>query len=327
MDMVKLPYKTALIPGVLLALLWLPGLNLSMFDATSLLYLAGSFAWGVAAGAAYIFVFNHIENPPSADCFSHFFRHRTPLSSPTVCCSADCSGRSALWSARVSRSSYSCCSSGVWCTARRVSACAPRCRRGMFIALVALAVFFIMAENAKFAERNCAEGALGTWNEAEERCTVAPEQTLRNAIFFSSVFLPEGISISFSDAIIGGATPHATGDDLLAEVYLAGAESGTARYRTELALALGEFTIVPVTLESLNRSFILSLRPTAVTLASVPTTELAGFVELNPGDRVMNLTMTGESMLTAVMMGGTALETAVRSFTVNENGGIVETGS
>ena len=326
MDMVKLPYKTALIPGVLLALLWLPGLNLSMFDATSLLYLAGSFAWGVAAGAAYIFVFNHIETRRLRTVFLIFSVIALPFIAYGVLLGGLLGPVGIMVGTGVPLLILLLFVGGVVYREEGIRMRAA-VSAGMFIALVALAVFFIMAENAKFAERNCAEGALGTWNEAEERCTVAPEQTLRNAIFFSSVFLPEGISISFSDAIIGGATPHATGDDLLAEVYLAGAESGTARYRTELALAVGEFTIVPVTLESLNRSFILSLRPTAVTLASVPTTELAGFVELNPGDRVMNLTMTGESMLTAVMMGGTALETAVRSFTVNENGGIVETGS
>ena len=319
MDRRTLKYRRALLPAFVLALLGLTAIN--PFAVVAWLSLAALFVWGLAAGSAYIFVFNRIETGRHQRLFVKFSYAALPF----VVFGALIGGLAGPFGIVVN-SSIPLAALLLFAGWALHKAEGVRTRSiiaaALFAVCIAGAAAWYVAAQWEHRAKNCAEAALGAWDAQERLCVVAAEQALRNAIFFSVVLLDsENMHISFTDDFIDERTPHSKPGDLIADVYVQGAASGTARYQADLAMNVNGFVVVPVVVEATGKLYLFSLQHREGSAdSSIKGTELAGFAALE-GTEAASARREGTAIRLAVRQPSGVADV---SFRVADDGGFMK---
>ena len=250
-------YWLALLPALLLFIMWLPGVGVRL-NADMLLHAGLSGAWGFVASILYLFVFNTIETRRHQKIFLLLSVFAAPFIAYGVLLGGlTGTGGIAIMSG-IPLGILLLFGGGVL---YQVDGMRMRAYVAVAVFLISLlvAVWFVQQNLRQYAVETCQQNLLGVWDAAEKRCDVDPEQEVRNAIFFSHARLSSGVSVAFEEVGTDQTVHHEAGD-LLARVYTAGSDTGAARYRTELARTVGSFVVVPVHLEQENHWYMFSLR-------------------------------------------------------------------
>ena len=319
MDKRILKYRRALLPALLLASLGLLGIN--PFAIAAWLSLIALFAWGLAAGSAYIFVFNRIETGLHQRIFLYLSYAALPVVALGVLIGGLAGPIGIVVNSSIPLAALLLFAGGALHKAEGV-----RTRSivagALFTVCIAGAAGWYMAAQRDHRASSCVEAALGAWDAQRRLCVVAPRQALRNAIFFSVVLLDsENMHINFTDDFLDKRTPHSEPGDLIGDVYVQGAASGTARYQADLAMDVNGFVVVPVAVEATGKLYLFSLKyREGFADSSIKRTELAGFVALD-GIEAVSASRDGAFIRLAVLQPGGLADV---SFRVADDGGFMK---
>ena len=311
-------YWWACIPAVILLLAWLPGMQFSRgFAFVHLVHPLGSFAWGLLVGFAYLFVVNHIETRRRQHIFFIFSAVTLPFIGFGVFLGGLIGAFGIALFTAVPLFVLLVFVGGVLYKSEQmvvrlvISVIA-------FLLLAGVGVWGFLRISMLSRMTLCSELSLGTWDETEKICAVDPAQAVRNAIFFSDVFIEQDdVRIAFS-----AATDEILYDqpgDLLASVYRKDGTEGveSARYQADLAVVLDDLVVVPVAVSNLgdgspNTLYVVSLvTHGGLSLQGIPLHRMAGFVEIDGGVEMISLRQKGSdgAIVAKVRKKGFATET------------------
>ena len=321
MEKRTLKYRRALLPAFLLALLGL--LSINPFAIAAWLGLVALFVWGLAAGSAYIFVFNRIETGRHQRLFLTLSYVALPFVAVGVLFGGLVGPLGIIVNSSVPLAALLLFGGGALYKAEGVRT-RSIISAVLFAVCVAAALGWYGAAQRQHRESSCVEVALGAWDTERRLCAVAPEQALRNAIFFSDAQVDaENMHISFAEDFIRRRTPHRQPGDLIGDVYIAGAAAGTARYQADLAMNVNGFVVVPVAVEATGKLYLFSLKHReGFADSSIKRTELAGFVVLE-GTEAASARLEDAAVRLALRQPGGVAEV---SFRVADDGGFVKLG-